>query len=382
MSVFAGPEISINGLVLSYDMSNTTKSWLGKPTTNLTPNGGITGMQSITHTYLGLEDGWQKYSISGTWNAGTYPYSFCSNVGVAFTGGVSYSTSCYIKSNCLQKYEYFGTNGTAYVNEPMNLGGTYFSVPQSDGSIFLGNYNFQYTNTTTQVFYFWSKPLTNGTVFNASTDFLWVKNIQVEQGTFCTPYTPSSRTTANCLLDLTNTNTLTTASLTYASDNTFSFNGSSDYIDCGNPTALQLSTAITIVAWINPVNTSGYGNIFSKNYNSGYRFRIGINNELWWYVSGNAAVSNYNLVPNNTWSQVVVSGDSSGLKAYVNGALVASNSTAYAPTAANTSSALIGTLGGAETFNGKIASIQVYNRALSAAEVQQNFNAFRGRFGI
>ena len=31
---------------------------------------------------------------------------------------------------------------------------------------------------------------------------------------------------------------------------------------------------------------------------------------------------------------------------------------------------------------GKIYAQQVYNRALSAAEVQQNFNALRGRYGI
>jgi hypothetical protein len=35
-----------------------------------------------------------------------------------------------------------------------------------------------------------------------------------------------------------------------------------------------------------------------------------------------------------------------------------------------------------EYFKGSIASTQIYNRALSAAEVAQNFNAFRGRYGI
>jgi hypothetical protein len=34
------------------------------------------------------------------------------------------------------------------------------------------------------------------------------------------------------------------------------------------------------------------------------------------------------------------------------------------------------------TFNGNIAQVQIYNRALTASEIQQNFNASRGRFGI
>ena len=33
-------------------------------------------------------------------------------------------------------------------------------------------------------------------------------------------------------------------------------------------------------------------------------------------------------------------------------------------------------------YNGKISSIKIYNRALTASEIQQNFNALRGRFGI
>ena len=33
-------------------------------------------------------------------------------------------------------------------------------------------------------------------------------------------------------------------------------------------------------------------------------------------------------------------------------------------------------------FNGDIAQVSVYNRALTAAEISQNFNALRGRFGI
>jgi len=38
--------------------------------------------------------------------------------------------------------------------------------------------------------------------------------------------------------------------------------------------------------------------------------------------------------------------------------------------------------GGGSHFDGKIANVQVYNKALTATEIQQNFNAFRGRFGI
>jgi len=38
--------------------------------------------------------------------------------------------------------------------------------------------------------------------------------------------------------------------------------------------------------------------------------------------------------------------------------------------------------GGSSHFDGKIANVSIYNRALSASEIQQNFNALRGRFSI
>ena len=38
--------------------------------------------------------------------------------------------------------------------------------------------------------------------------------------------------------------------------------------------------------------------------------------------------------------------------------------------------------GGSEGWRGSINSVIIYNRALSAAEVQQNFNALRGRYGV
>ncbi len=37
---------------------------------------------------------------------------------------------------------------------------------------------------------------------------------------------------------------------------------------------------------------------------------------------------------------------------------------------------------GVNSFPGNISNVQAYNRALSATEILQNFNAIRGRYGI
>jgi hypothetical protein len=43
---------------------------------------------------------------------------------------------------------------------------------------------------------------------------------------------------------------------------------------------------------------------------------------------------------------------------------------------------LLGSFGGANLLEGRIALAAAYNRVLSGDEIRQNFNAHRGRFGI
>ena len=43
---------------------------------------------------------------------------------------------------------------------------------------------------------------------------------------------------------------------------------------------------------------------------------------------------------------------------------------------------ILGRLDATRNFNGRIGNVQIYNRALTIQEIQQNFNATRGRYGI
>jgi len=297
-------------------------------------------------------------------------------------------------------------DGMAYGNEPTITAGQTYTIsfyhraatPNCVGySASINRYTSgEYTGTTFTVGKNWQKCSYTFTAGQSGTTyFYWFNNnmparsafdmseIMIYQGSGSSEYVTSgsTRSSAQAVFDLTGQNTITASSLTYNSDGTFSFNGSSNYIDCGNATVLQQSAAITMSAWVYPTSWSGLGNIMSKNANSGYRFRLDSSaGALWWYVSGNA-IQGGNC-PLNTWSHCIVTGDLSGLKAYVNGVLVASNSTAFTPSAPASGNLYVGTLGGAEYFQGKIATASLYNRALSALEVQQNFNAQRGRYGL
>ena len=83
------------------------------------------------------------------------------------------------------------------------------------------------------------------------------------------------------------------------------------------------------------------------------------------------------------WHMVTMSLDSSGTPyIYINGVFAGS----YPGTIANVPSAgagfAVGSHWGIRYANTKSGNVSFYNRALSAAEVQQNFNALRSRYGI
>ena len=77
---------------------------------------------------------------------------------------------------------------------------------------------------------------------------------------------------------------------------------------------------------------------------------------------------------------------SGSLKVYLDGTQIASNSNTVNRTL-NTCAFLIGAeldsgnvLG--NYFDGKISNVRMYSKTLSAAEVTQNFNALRARYGV
>lgn len=92
----------------------------------------------------------------------------------------------------------------------------------------------------------------------------------------------------------------------------------------------------------------------------------------------------FNLIPTlNNWNHIVFSKESSSMSCYLQTVAATgtlSNQVNIAPTGANA-------IGYDATYNngyftGRIAFVKIYQKALSADEVKQNFNALRGRFNL
>lgn len=384
MSLALSPKIITDGLVFAYDMANTKKSWKGMPTTNLRPTATFNSMNT-TYSYIDTDsEGWKKYSISGTWAAGTYPYS--SKISsTSFTGGVTYSTGVYIKCNCMDKFAYKWT-GMNYVNAAMNSSGTSFSIAQPDGSLFVGRRGFNYVSTTIQPGYFLNRPLSDGTTFNPSTDFVWMKDPQIEVGEFCTPFVNGTRSNTEAIVDLTGQNTITANSLTYNSDNTFSFGTTSDVIS--TQSIDHGTNDFTYSYW---VKCDAKDSIDSLSENGDYRTGIltRMTGTVIQIYANYTALSYHKDFPFNPdvgkWYNIVFSRVGDTMNFYVNGVfsssqpfgtnmdVIPSTDYLYIGSSQHTT---------AQSMNGQIAVVKIYSKSLNASEVKQNFYALRGRYGI
>lgn len=197
---------------------------------------------------------------------------------------------------------------------------------------------------------------------------------------------PGSGTTWTDLSGNGNTGTLTNGP-TYSSANGGSivFDGSNDYVDCGNSASLNLTTDISIAAIINMSSRvsfdiavdrySGVGNGYSLTLNAGV---------IRWSTNADNYEDSTQLDLNRFYYIVLTYGG--GIKAiYKNGVMVQSKSFSTNIVSSG-QNLLIGQrvalLSDSLYFHGLISSVSIYNRALSAAEISQNFNLLRGRYGI
>ena len=147
-------------------------------------------------------------------------------------------------------------------------------------------------------------------------------------------------------------------------------------------------TKYTASIWIRlDSTTSGVDTRFFWHGNYGILIYKATDNIFRFYAltdSGGSAVQpSFGALSLNTWLNLTGTYDGSYAKVYVNGQYVtqlAQTGNLQAATLPNRF--LLGS--GIADFWTKcdIAQVSIYNTTLSAAEIQQNFNALRGRFGI
>ncbi len=160
------------------------------------------------------------------------------------------------------------------------------------------------------------------------------------------------------------------------------FDGTNDLVAIADSNSLDLTTGMTLEAWVNPATAmSGWDTILMKEYASGLIYSLyanGDGNIPATYISSNNTeygISGGSTLPLNTWTHVAATFDGSVIRLFINGTQAA---TIPFSGSIQTSSGGF-SIGGNmiwrdEGFPGMIDEVRIYNRAVSASEIASDMN--------
>lgn len=432
MALSQNTKIVTNGLVFYYDMENSAKSWKGKPTINHAygqnartdasyasyvqttsgtwptkhpdairvynfqgseitgyVNTGVTDYTNTYHAIWTLDPILKKpvvtmRDVDGQWKAksfglssGTTPNAMGVGYGDTYTISWLQWTDNIAKSVNAGMYgrNTSGSNGfhdglsnsrsTSYNTKPYTWQRVYATFTVSTSRNLAAGWSC----------YMYGHYITRGTVK--------IADVQIEAGSLSgfLENGASSRSSTEAIVDLTGNNTITATNLTYNSDGSFKFtNASNNYMTVSGSGFTSGMTAYTISHWSRrdieskmPVAGALNTNFYQYGDNS-WRYVHGAGGEYYYPKS----VS----IPLGTWGFYCIVYDGSYVKIYRNG--IFEGQQASTGTADWSQGLKIGGWAGSASYayDGYIGSVNFYNRALTAAEVQQNFNAQRGRYGL
>ena len=165
-----------------------------------------------------------------------------------------------------------------------------------------------------------------------------------------------------------------------------SFDGSNDYVNISDNSALNPSY-ISLSCWVKFNNVNIRRQLIAKR-NTGqegsYWFYVSASNQIMWDTYQNN-IRNRQIVTfsflANTWYNLVATYSSSSKIIYLNGNSISSNSGGNQLTSVSNDIRI-----GRDTssfqyeLNGNVSQVSIYNRALTAAEISQNYNALKGRY--
>ena len=194
---------------------------------------------------------------------------------------------------------------------------------------------------------------------------------------------PGSGNTVYDLSGFGNTSALTNGP-TYNSSNlgAFVLDGSNDYILVNSQANILSKSAYTKITLFYVTSFSTSNNIVSGGISGQHAFWLFGTNKLYAGHNGNwSTVTGSTTLSLSTWYfGAVTYSNSTGWKLYLNGR--EDGTSADTTTFGGNQEILIGAYGGGNYFTGRIASVQVYNRVLSASEIVQNYNATKRRYGL
>ncbi len=161
-----------------------------------------------------------------------------------------------------------------------------------------------------------------------------------------------------------------------------SFDGTDDYVDCGNDKSIDIVNPYTLEVWAKPSSFLEYSTIIGKRTDSSatnYALRFENDDTITFYFAdGSWQVFSWTYSLSSQWYHLGLTFDVDGnISLYVNGEREESDNTTATPVK-STDPLGIGSYTGdsaSEPFNGTIDEVHIYNRALSPEEIKIHYKS-------
>jgi len=152
------------------------------------------------------------------------------------------------------------------------------------------------------------------------------------------------------------------------------FNGSNAWVTVNNSASLDLTSGMTLEAWVYPQSTSGWKTVIMKETSGDSVYFLESSNSARLpnsaFSNGSEqAVSGPKMLPLNQWSHLVATYDGQYQRLYVNGIEVAKQTQNGLIQQSSGVLRIGGNSVWGEYFQGYIDEVRIYNRALTSTEV-------------
>ena len=393
MATGGGPFPINNGLIFGYDIGQpifsnnlNTRYYKGRPTTNEISGTGLgvynnaggnvsVSMETMSETFQGAQV--IKQTLTPVTAQGVSWLSNGNNPGIGVvtgggggTGGVFTGHSIFFKpmvpmhsSPIFTCYSNIGGWQTCGNFESVGDGWFrafvtwYDTVSRSDGKYWAINPLQAVLNKPIVIY--WAGPFKES--LNSST---------------VSPYVHTSRSNTTSLLDLKKRSTINLSNISYNSSNQITFDGTDDFINVTTNFGSLGQYTIEHVSNQGSVNRMPISSV-----NPPLFYQYGDNS--WYYTHGGVAGEYYypKTATISGWGHWVIVYNGSHVRIYRNGVFEGQQATTGT---ANWSNGLrIGNYTyGSYPWNGQMAVVKMYNRALTDTEVSQNYNSYKTRFAI
>ena len=407
MAIIAGiPTLVQDGLVFYMDLGNNGL-FKDKPTTNMlgagfdiTGWGGSSNRQADTTVSLDTYKGGTVWRLQDT--DGVDPDAYVDNIWFAdptianLTAGDEYTFSLDVRVLQKANTTNSGANNAIWIWYAGSSEFIYFS------DLPLNEWTRVHVTATVGSSYDYLRPR-----IDYDNSVIEIANLQVEAGNIASAYVDGVRSDTDSILDTSSSKQVVTPySLTYRQSDTPIFDGSLDKIHAGVIPGIDSSaTAFTASVWVKPTRASTCLILENGENHTANTFYLAQENATYFTfeVYGIAPVANGS---NNSYDAVFAN-YAYQLDVWYNltGVWSANNRVELYTNGVNTSGRLIGSVratvrdgttdfmvgcrptNAAGTshsypFKGELPQVMLYNRALSPAEIDQNYQALRYRYGV